>query len=99
MTLGTRSPGRVPGGKGVPRMSLLLGVDIGTSSSKGVLTTPDGRVVATAVREHAVSRPHPGWAEHDARTVWWDGFAAVTRELLARADAPVVGVGVSGIGP
>jgi xylulokinase len=80
-------------------MSLLLGVDIGTSSSKGVLTTPDGGVVATAVREHAVSRPHPGWAEHDARTVWWDGFAAVTRELLARADAPITGVGVSGIGP
>ncbi|GAA0319748.1 FGGY-family carbohydrate kinase [Actinoallomurus spadix] len=80
-------------------MSLLLGVDIGTSSTKGVLTTPGGEVVATAVREHAVSRPRPGWAEHDARTVWWDGFAAVTRELLARADAPIAGVGVSGIGP
>jgi sugar (pentulose or hexulose) kinase len=54
-------------------MSLLLGVDIGTSSCEEVLTTPDGAVVATAVREHVVSRPHPGWAEHDARTVWWDG--------------------------
>ncbi|GAB2869266.1 FGGY-family carbohydrate kinase [Actinoallomurus bryophytorum] len=81
-------------------MSLLLGVDIGTSSSKGVLTTPDGEVVATAVREHAVSRPHPGWAEHDARDVWWEGFATVTRELLPRAGGtPISGVGVSGIGP
>lgn len=81
-------------------MSLLLGVDIGTSSTKGVLTAPDGTVVATAVREHAVSRPHPGWAEHDAREVWWEGFAAVTRELLPQAGGePVAAVGVSGIGP
>jgi xylulokinase len=81
-------------------MSLLLGVDIGTSSTKGVLTTPDGTVVATAVREHTVSRPYPGWAEHDAREVWWEGFATVTRSLLAQAGgAPVAAVGVSGIGP
>ncbi|MFB9833111.1 FGGY-family carbohydrate kinase [Actinoallomurus acaciae] len=81
-------------------MSLLLGVDIGTSSTKGGLTTPDGTVVATAVREHDVSRPHPGWAEHDARAVWWEGFAAVTRELLPQAGGePVGAVGVSGIGP
>jgi xylulokinase len=80
-------------------MSVLLGVDIGTSSSKGVLTTPDGTVVATAVREHAVSRPHPGWAEHDARDVWWEGFAAVTRELLPQAGGAIAAIGVSGIGP
>ncbi len=86
-------------------MSLLLGVDIGTSSAKGVLTTPDGAVVATAVREHAVSSPHPGWAEHDARSVWWAGFTSVVRELLdaegdpARTAARVAAVGVSGIGP
>jgi xylulokinase len=81
-------------------MSLLLGVDIGTSSAKGVLSTPDGTVVATAVREHTVSRPHPGWAEHDAREVWWEGFATVTRELLPRTGgAPIAAVGVSGIGP
>jgi xylulokinase len=83
-------------------MSLLLGVDIGTSSSKGVLTTPEGSVVATAVREHTVSSPRPGWYEHDAREVWWTGFAEVTRELLAGAGSPaarIAAVGVSGIGP
>jgi xylulokinase len=80
-------------------MSLLLGVDIGTSSSKGVLVTPDGLVTATAIREHGVSSPRPGWAEHDARDVWWADFAAITRELLQAATEPVVAVGVSGIGP
>ncbi|WP_329520922.1 FGGY-family carbohydrate kinase [Spirillospora sp. NBC_01491] len=81
-------------------MPLLLGVDIGTSGAKGVLVTPEGEVVATAVRDHAVSSPHPGWAEHDARAVWWGGFTAITRELLAAVPgADVAAAGVSGIGP
>ncbi|MBV9729240.1 MAG: sugar kinase, partial [Pseudonocardiales bacterium] len=50
--------------------SLLLGVDIGTASSKGVLVRDDGTVVATATRAHEVSMPHPGWVEHDAQQVW-----------------------------
>src|SRR2546429_426269 len=75
---------------------LLLGVDIGTSGSKGVLTTPDGTVVATATREHGVSSPRPGWAEHDARAVWWSDFTAIAREL---GGAEVAAGGVGGIGP
>jgi xylulokinase len=39
---------------------LLLGVDIGTSSSKGVLGRPDGEVVATAQREHELSDMQKG---------------------------------------
>jgi activator of 2-hydroxyglutaryl-CoA dehydratase len=39
---------------------LLLGVDIGTSSSKGVLSRPDGEVVATAQREHELSDMQKG---------------------------------------
>jgi xylulokinase len=81
-------------------MSLLLGIDIGTSSAKGVLTRPDGTPVATAVREHAVSRPHPGWAEHDPHEVWWEGFVTVARTLLTHTGGePIAAVGVSGIGP
>jgi xylulokinase len=81
-------------------MSLLLGVDIGTSGSKGVLVTPSGEVVASAAREHGVSSPRPGWAEHDARAVWWDEFVAITRELLSGAESTEVSaVGISGIGP
>ncbi|KXK62052.1 sugar kinase [Micromonospora rosaria] len=77
----------------------LLGVDIGTSSSKGVLTDPAGTVLATATRPHGVSRPRPGWVEHDPETVWWAEFVAIVRDLLAVAPAPVAAVAVSGIGP
>lgn len=48
----------------------LLGVDIGTSSSKGVIAAADGTVLATAVQPHTVSRPKPGWVEHDPEQIW-----------------------------
>ncbi|MEI8332243.1 MAG: FGGY-family carbohydrate kinase [Chloroflexota bacterium] len=78
---------------------LLLGVDIGTSSSKGVLVRPDGTIVATAQRPHQLSLPRPGWAEHDGETVWWADFVAIARELAAHEGGRIAAVGVSGIGP
>ncbi len=78
--------------------NVVLGVDIGTSSSKGVLTTLNGQVLATATRQHVPSRPHPGWVEMDA-ALWWHEFAEITRELLNEPNVTVVAVGVSGMGP
>lgn len=78
---------------------LLLGLDIGTSSSKGILATAEGQVVAHMERPHGVSRPQPGWVEHDPVSVWWTDAAAILRDLTADADGQIVGVGVSGIGP
>ncbi len=75
-----------------------LGIDIGTSSSKGVLVDEDGTVVARGEVEHATSSPHPGWVQHDAEGVWWADFVALTRELLDGREPPNA-VGVSGIGP
>ncbi|MEC3974122.1 FGGY-family carbohydrate kinase [Amycolatopsis sp. H20-H5] len=79
---------------------LLLGIDIGTSSSKGVLVDPQGTVLARATRPHTTSHPSPGWVEHDAETVWWHDFLALSRELVtAAAGRPIAGLAVSGIGP
>jgi xylulokinase len=76
-----------------------LGVDIGTSSSKGVLVDRAGTVLSTATREHAVSRPAPGQVEMDGE-VWWSEFVAIAAELIAAHPEHVVSaVGVSGMGP
>lgn len=75
-----------------------LGVDIGTSSSKGVIVDAGGVVLRSATRDHSPSRPQPGWVEMDAN-IWWREFVSICRELLT-AGAPQVGaVGVSGMGP
>lgn len=78
---------------------LLLGVDIGTSSSKGVLVEPDGTIVASTQRPHTLSLPRPGWAEHDGEAVWWADFVAIASELADKAGGRIAAVGVSGIGP
>jgi xylulokinase len=79
---------------------LLLGIDMGTGSTKGVLTTMDGTVVATAVARHSMSLPRPGWAEVDAETVWWGDLVTVARDLMAQVEPErVVGMCVSGVGP
>jgi xylulokinase len=78
---------------------LLMGVDIGTGSTKGVLARPDGTLVATASRAHAMSLPRPGWAEMDADRDWWGDAVSVIRELLSQATGRVAGVCISGLGP
>ncbi|WP_067472314.1 FGGY-family carbohydrate kinase [Nocardia amamiensis] len=79
---------------------MFLGIDIGTSSSKGVLADADGTIVARAERAHDVSMPHPGCVEHDAETVWWADFVTLARELVRAAEgAALDGLAVSGIGP
>jgi len=81
---------------------LLLGIDIGTSGVKGVLCAPGGRVVASHRIAIAVSRPRPGWAEHDPQSDWWDSVCKVIRELLngcSHAGKRIAGIGVSGVCP
>ena len=81
---------------------LLLGIDLGTGSSKGVLATPDGKIVATAVRPRpqSMSMPFPGWAEVDAESVWWADVVALSQELVPQAgSAEIAAMCVSGVGP
>ncbi|UGS34059.1 FGGY-family carbohydrate kinase [Capillimicrobium parvum] len=78
----------------------LVGVDIGTSSTKGVAVSPGGRVLARASRPHGLSLPRAGYAEQDAETDWWQGCRDVVRELVEAVGAGAVrGVCVSGTGP
>lgn len=80
----------------------LLGVDIGTYSSKGVLVDENGSIVASAVIPHEVEMPRPGHFEHDAEKVWWGDFITIVWSLLAQSAVEagdILAVGVSGIGP
>jgi xylulokinase len=79
---------------------LLLGIDVGSSSTKGVLATARGDIVAQHQVAHTLSIPRPGWAEHDPESDWWGDFLTVCRALVTpQRSAAVKGVAVSGIGP
>ena len=84
---------------------LVLGIDIGTSSSKGILARPNGEVIGDFRQAHALSLPRPGWAEHDADATWWADFIAIcqaaahaARSIEGRGDWEIKAVCVSGIG-
>src|SRR5665647_928343 len=79
----------------------LLGVDIGTSESKGVICDIDGRVVAFDSQAHGVETPQPGFYEQDAEGVWWGDFVKITRNLLQKSNINsklIAGIAVSGLG-
>lgn len=76
----------------------LMGVDIGTSSTKTIVIRPDGTILGLAAQEYAVETPRPGWAEQNPET--WLGAALDTmRRALVAADIPaaqVQAIGLSG---
>lgn len=79
-----------------------LGVDVGTSSTKGVLVDSSGRIVAEASVGHSVQMPRPGYFEQDADSVWFADFCVIVERLLAESSVlaeQILGVGVSAIGP
>jgi len=65
----------------------MAAVDQGTTSTRFVLFDRDGRIRASAQKEHRQIYPQPGWVEHDPREIW-----ANTRELISQVLA---GSGVS----
>jgi xylulokinase len=78
---------------------LLLGIDVGTTETKGVLLDVDRGIVGEASREATLYSEHANWAEADPEQ-WWSNVVAIVRDLLEgdRAD-DVAGVGVSGMVP
>ena len=79
-------------GRHVAGMTRLLGLDVGTSSVKGIAIDEDGAVLAVAERGYPLSTPRPGWSEQDPED-WWRGAAEVLDELDASGAA---GIGLSG---
>ena len=70
-------------------MTVLIGLDVGTSGVKGIAIDGDGAVLAVAEEPYPLSTPHPGWAEQDPED-WWRASQAVLARL---PDGPI---GLSG---
>ncbi len=59
-----------------------LGIDIGTGSSKGVITDTEGAILVEASVPHRMEMPQPGFYEMDADAVWWGDFSTLSRKLI-----------------
>ncbi len=82
-------------------MACVIGLDIGTTSTIGILVRLPDTTAALASRSVDFSSPYPGWAEENPLQ-WWDNVRAIVRELLDRSGtdpADVAAIGVTGMCP
>ena len=77
-------------------MSYLLGIDIGTSGTKTLICDEDGRVLATAMAEHRIFSPKPGWSEQ-APEDWWQATCIATKNVLKKAKLKSTDIGAIGL--
>jgi xylulokinase len=82
-------------------VDLLLGIDMGTGSSKGVLVDATGVVLASTTISHSMSLPRPGWAEVDAEAMWWQEVCEISNRLTREVPggSRIAAMCVSGVGP
>lgn len=71
---------------------MLMGIDIGTSSTKAVLFDETGKVVSSAAKGYSIYSRFPGWSEQNP-DVWY----SATLEVINKCDGgDVSSIGFSG---
>jgi len=67
----------------------MIGVDIGTSSTKVIAYSNRGKILTLARRSYALLQPHPGYAEQDPETLYsavTECISEVCKKLEGQAD-------------
>lgn len=74
--------------------AVVVGVDIGTTSSKAVAFDTDGRQLASHSIGYPLEEPHPGWAEQDPDLIY-QAVLGVIRAVVDELGRPVAGLSFS----
>jgi len=73
-------------------MTVLVGLDVGTTGVKALAVSPEGEVLARVEEAYPLVTPQPGWAEEDPED-WWRATEAALADLVA---PDLAGVGLTG---
>jgi xylulokinase len=77
-------------------MTLLLGLDIGTTGAKALVCDDGGAVLATATAEYPLYAPRPLWSEQHPAD-WQRGTQDALRAVIAKVNASQIGgLGLTG---
>ena len=63
------------------KQDLLMGIDIGTQSTRVALLDFEGRVVASSSTLQEMEAPEPGWGEQDP-DLWWHNVVAGAGDMM-----------------
>lgn len=73
-----------------------IGIDLGTSSCKMLLTDEKGAVINSVTKEYPLYFPHPAWSEQNPLD-WWNACVQGIPELISGIDKSLVsGIGIAG---
>ena len=78
-----------------PADARFIGLDIGTSSAKGVAVDANGTVLARASADYPLLTPQPGWTEQNPED-WWHAACDVLAGLVDTIAAPITAIGLTG---
>lgn len=74
----------------------ILALDQGTTSSRAILFSREGEIVALAQKEFKQYYPQAGWVEHDAQEIW-SSQLSVAAEVVAKAGLKASSIAAIGI--
>jgi glycerol kinase len=64
----------------------ILSIDQGTTSSRAIVFSAAGEIIALAQKELTLHYPHKGWVEQDANDIWADTLWAIKAALQEATD-------------
>jgi xylulokinase len=82
-------------------MALFLGLDIGTTSTVGILIDGEGHTLGVASRSATLQSSQANWAEEEPGE-WWQNVGHIVHELMSGTGAKagaLAGIGITGMLP
>ena len=76
-------------------MNYYIGIDLGTSACKGILTNSAGQILAEHSVSYPVSTPHTNWSEQSPED-WYNAAVEILSILSRGRENEIRGVGIAG---
>ena len=75
----------------------IMALDAGTTSSRSIIFSADGRIVSIAQKEFPQYFPRPGWVEHNANEIWATqyGTMAEAMQKIGAKPGDIAAVGIT----
>ncbi len=77
------------------QQQLILAIDQGTGSTKGLLVTTDGNVFAQYSENIGIESPKSGWVQQDANEIWQSVVKCIDALIHAAGDVEVIGLAIT----
>ncbi len=70
----------------------ILAIDQGTTSSRAILFSAAGKIIAVNQRELKLHYPQKGWVEQDPRDIWNDTLSTCREVMKAAGNVAAIGI-------